>query len=102
MSPQQGLVRWQQPQLDWSPKDSGPRGHKTGRKSGKIFFQAGQIVPESGIYQVIHHEEHRPSHEAVMHRGDAFPSCDQCHEQVRFQVLHIAPYIFDDEDFVEE
>jgi hypothetical protein len=37
-----------------------------------------------------------------MHRGDPFPSCDQCHEQVRFQVLHTAPYIFDDEDFVEE
>ncbi|HWF06758.1 MAG TPA: hypothetical protein VHA06_23920 [Candidatus Angelobacter sp.] len=101
MSPQQGLVRWQQPQLEWSPQDSGPR-HKTGRKSGKLFFQAGQTVPESGIYQVIHHEEHRPSHEAVMHRGDPFPSCDQCHEQVRFQVLHIAPYIFDDEDFAEE
>jgi hypothetical protein len=102
MSPQQALVRWQQPQLEWSPQDSGPRRHKTGRKSGKIFFQAGQPVPESGIYQVVHHEEHRPSHEAVMHRGDPFPNCDQCQEKVRFQVVHTAPYIFDDEDFVEE
>ena len=37
-----------------------------------------------------------------MHRGDVFPSCDQCHEKVRFRVLYIAPYIFDDEDFEEE
>ena len=102
MSPQHELVSWQQPQAEWSPKGSGPRRHTTGRKSGKIFFLAGQTVPESGIYEVSHHQDHRPSHEAVMHRGDSFPACDQCHEKVRFRVLHTAPYIFDDEDFVEE
>jgi hypothetical protein len=102
MNPQQELVRWQQPQANWSSRDKGPRRRPTGRKSGKIIFLAGQTVPESGIYKVIHHQEHRLSHEAVMHRGDVLPACDQCQEKVRFQVLYTAPYIFDDEDFVEE
>jgi hypothetical protein len=101
MSLQQELLRWLQPQADFVSRGSGRR-HSPGRKSGKIVFLAGQTVPESGIYKVVHHQEHRPSHEAVMHRGDVLPACDQCHEKVRFQVLYTAPYIFDDEDFVEE
>jgi hypothetical protein len=101
MSPQQELVRRLQPQANFFSKGGGRR-HGAGRKSGKIIFIAGQSVPESGIYRVIHHQDHRPSHEAVMHRGDILPVCDQCQEKVRFQVLYTAPYIFDDEDFVEE
>jgi hypothetical protein len=37
-----------------------------------------------------------------MHRGDPFPPCDQCDMRVRFKLVRTAPYIFDDEDFVEE
>ena len=71
------------------------RGH------GKMFLP-GVPVPETGIYEVIHNRAHREPHEVVMHRGDPFPPCDQCDMLVRFKLIRTAPYIFDDEDFVEE
>jgi hypothetical protein len=81
---------------------SGPPGHRHGPgKHGRIFLP-GQPVPQTGIYEVIHDRNHRASHEAVMHREDLFPVCDQCDTRVRFKLVRTAPYIFDDEDFVEE
>jgi hypothetical protein len=80
---------------------SGDSGQRRGNgKHGKIFLP-GQTVPETGIYEVIHDRVHRPAHEAVMHREDLFPVCDQCDTRVRFKLVRTAPYIFDDEDFVE-
>jgi len=77
------------------PRRRGPARH------ARIFLP-GQPVPETGIYEVIHHRGHRTSHEVVMHREDLFPVCDQCDTRVRFKLIRTAPYIFDDEDFVEE
>jgi len=71
------------------------------KKHGKVFLP-GAPVPETGIYEVIHDCGHRESHEVVMHRADLFPPCDQCELRVRFKLVRTAPYIFDDEDFVEE
>ena len=70
-------------------------------KHGKMFLP-GEPVPETGIYEVIHDRDHRTSHEVVMHGQDLFPACDQCDARVRFKLIRTAPYIFDDEDFVEE
>jgi hypothetical protein len=82
--------------------DIGGPGHRRGpSKHGKIFLP-GQPGPETGIYEVIHDRAHRVAHEAVMHREDLFPVCDQCDTRVRFKLVRTAPYIFDDEDFVEE
>ncbi len=66
------------------------------------MFLPGAPAPDTGIYEVIHDRAHRDSHEVVMHRGDLFPPCDQCDQRVRFKLVRTAPYIFDDEDFVEE
>jgi hypothetical protein len=71
------------------------------RHEGRIFLP-GEPIRETGIYEVLHHNEHRPAHEAVMHAGDAFPLCDTCHGDVRFRLIRTAPYIFDDEDFEPE
>lgn len=71
------------------------------KKHGKVFLP-GAPVPETGIYEVIHDRGHRESHEVVMHRADPFPPCDQCDMRVRFRLVRTAPYIFDDEDFIEE
>jgi hypothetical protein len=77
-------------------------GHRRGPgKHGRIFLP-GQPVPETGIYEVMHDRAHRVAHEAVMHREDLFPVCDQCDTRVRFKLIRTAPYIFDDEDFVDE
>jgi hypothetical protein len=70
-------------------------------KHGKMFLP-GAPVPETGIYEVIHDRAHRQAHEVVMHRGDPFPPCDQCDLRVRFKLVRTAPYIFEDEDFIED
>ncbi len=82
------------------------RGDEPGRprvraKHGKIFLP-GEPVPETGIYEVIHDRAHRTAHEVVMHGKDLFPLCDQCDARVRFKLVRTAPYIFDDEDFIDE
>ena len=79
----------------------GPSKFHSRRGHGKVFLP-GVPVPETGIYEVIHDRGHREPHEVVMHRGDPFPPCDQCDMRVRFKLIRTAPYIFDDEDFVEE
>lgn len=81
---------------------SGDPGHRRGPGKHSRIFLPGQPVPETGIYEVIHDRGHRIAHEAVMHREDLFPVCDQCDTRVRFKLVRTAPYIFDDEDFVEE
>ncbi|MGH9568055.1 MAG: hypothetical protein ACRD4F_00350, partial [Candidatus Angelobacter sp.] len=83
-------------------KSGTPPDHFRVRGKHNKMFSPGQPVPETGIYEVIHDRAHRETHEVVMHRGDQFPACDQCDQRVRFKVLRTAPYIFDDEDFVEE
>jgi hypothetical protein len=80
----------------------GESGHRRGPARHTTVFLPGQPVPETGIYEVIHDRAHRASHEAVMHREDLFPVCDQCDTRVRFRLVRTAPYIFDDEDFVDE
>ncbi len=63
------------------------------------IFTAGSAVRESGIYEVLHDDNHRTSHEVVMIADDLFPTCDTCDNRVRYRVLRTAPYIFSDEDF---
>lgn len=65
------------------------------------LFAAGEIVKETGIYEVVHDHGHRTAHEVVMLKGDSFPPCETCAERVRFRLIRTAPYIFQDEDFGE-
>jgi hypothetical protein len=65
------------------------------------IFPAGSAVRESGIYEVLHDQDHRPSHEVVMIADNLFPACDLCDASVRYRVVRTAPYIFSDEDFEE-
>lgn len=83
--------------------DRRPRGRNPRKTSSdhSTHFLAGATIPESGIYEVIHDGAHRSAHESVMVKGDSFPLCDVCQDRVRFRVVRTAPYIFEDEDFVE-
>jgi hypothetical protein len=83
---------------DRGPRDSSPRQR---RSSHTAFSLPGATIPESGIYEVLHEGAHREPHESVLVKGDTFPFCDICDNRVRFRVVRTAPYIFDDEDFVE-
>lgn len=83
--------------------DRGQPGRPSRRKRNdhSTYFLAGSTIPESGIYEVIHDNAHREAHESVMVKGDSFPMCDVCQDRVRFRVIRTAPYIFEDEDFVD-
>lgn len=83
-------------------KGGGKQRPHSGRSiAGNTLYTAGDIVRETGIYQVIHDGGHRTAHEVVMLKGDSFPLCDTCEERVRFRLIRTAPYIFQDEDFEE-
>jgi hypothetical protein len=86
-----------------SGDDRGPRDHSPRQRRflHTSFFLPGMTIPESGIYEVVHEGAHRETHESVLVKGDAFPSCDVCDMRVRFRVVRTAPYIFEDEDFIE-
>jgi hypothetical protein len=76
------------------------------------LFKSSTLIPESGIYRVIH-SQHRLPHEVTLIGGQTFPPCGKCHEEVRFELIrelpelererrgHVSLYslpAFDDED----
>ena len=79
-------------------KNSGHSGSRSNRRS----YRSGEVVRQSGIYEVVHDRAHREVHEVVMISGQSFPDCETCRENVRFRLIRTAPYIFQDEDFEEE
>jgi len=69
-----------------------------GASKAEQSFKAGDEVPESGVYTVIH-EHHRPSHSATIFKGERFPVCAQCGPKVRFMLVRPAALISEDSDF---
>ena len=75
-----------------------PRSHRERIGDGSRF-KPGDLVRETGIYEILHDGDHRTVHEAVMLANDEFPNCETCRERVRFRLVRTAPYIFHDDDF---
>src|SRR5689334_15434359 len=75
---------------------------RSGRGTAAKSYRPGDSVRQSGIYEVIHDQEHRSAHEVVMISGDSFPNCETCDQSVRFRLVRTAPYIFQDQDFEED
>ena len=70
-----------------------PVDHQNGNPEKKLqdelkrqTFKTGQVVPQSGIYQVTH-SEHRLPHEVTLLRAATFPPCSKCCFDVRFKLL---------------
>jgi hypothetical protein len=61
--------------------------------SARPVFKTGATVPESGIYRVFH-SAHRLPHEVTLFRGNFFPRCSKCQDEVVFELLHAAPRTF--------
>jgi hypothetical protein len=59
----------------------------------------GELVSESGMYEVCHYDEPRTS--ALFTRSSVFPYCKNCGENVRFKLVMAAPHISEDPDFSE-
>jgi len=64
-------------------------------------WQPDAIVPQSGVYLMHHGEQHSPAVEIVLLSGKSFPRCEVCKDEVRFELVRNAPYIFHDDDFGE-
>ena len=56
-------------------------------------FQVGEKVPFSGVYKVVHAQEHSQAHHVTAVSGDAFPGCLQCCNEVQFELLMCALHI---------
>ena len=63
------------------------------------IYRPGDTVPASGIYSVLHRENHRGPHEVVMVGRDRFPKCEICDREVHYRLTRSAPYVFEDQDF---
>jgi hypothetical protein len=62
-------------------------------------FSPGDRVPDSGIYDVVHDQHHRPNHHVMCSDGRVFPACQTCGREVRFELAIKVPVINDDSDF---
>lgn len=63
------------------------------------LYQTGEIVPDSGIYEIVHHSEHREPHSAILIKGQLFRGCETCGQAVSYRLVRTAPYILHDDDF---
>lgn len=61
-------------------------------------FNAGDTVPESGVYEAIH-RGHRARHTLVALKGEEFPACRACGAKVRFGLIEAVPHATHDWDF---
>ena len=67
-------------------------------RRSKAEFRPDSTAPATGLYLVVHHEDHRPPHLVTVLRDDIFPRCRVCKRYVVF-VLHAAStYVTDDWD----
>jgi hypothetical protein len=71
-----------------------------GATKAEELFKPGDVVPESGVYTVVH-DEHRQRHWATIFKGERFPLCAHCAGSVRFMLSRSAALISEDADFKE-
>lgn len=60
--------------------------------SGRKVLCTGDLVPETGIYRVVH-VSHRLPHGVVCVKGDLFPRCAKCSDAVHFDLIQAAPQL---------
>ena len=53
-------------------------------------FLTGQVIPTNGVYYVFH-PAHRLIRSVRLLKGDTFPRCSQCADQVSFELQ--APFL---------
>ena len=63
------------------------------------MFKPGAKVKKSGIYGVVHDDNHADAHEVTCVSGKVFPLCGECGEDVRFRLVKHAVLIGRHEQF---
>lgn len=64
-----------------------------------VIFKPGDEVRRSGIYQVIHADQHAKAHEVTCVYSDRFPPCRDCKQEVRFVLMRAAQHVTSHEYF---
>jgi len=64
-----------------------------------IEYEPGDIVPESGIYDVVHDKGHKQPHQVTAIKDKRFPPCRGCQHGVRFRENQQAIHLHDHPDF---
>jgi hypothetical protein len=62
-------------------------------------FAAGDVISQSGLYEICHHDE--PRTRVILTINAIFPFCRTCGEKVRYKLVQGAPHISEDPDFNE-
>ena len=62
-------------------------------------FKPGKKVPQSGIYDVLHDNEHRQKHQVTCIYGEHFPPCNHCGKGVTFRLARMAIHVINHENF---
>lgn len=57
------------------------------------MYKPGMIVPESGLYQVIHDRYHSAVHEVTAIRGEVFPPCRHCGSGMGYKLVRAAKHL---------
>ena len=64
-------------------------------------YKPGEIVPQSGIYTIVHDPVHADMpHEVTAIKGRRFPTCRHC-KGVKFQIGHPAKHVSEIDHFDE-
>ena len=54
-------------------------------------FKTGTVIPDSGIYRVLH-SAHRLPHEVTLLKGERFPKSQKCADVVTFELVRALSY----------
>ena len=71
------------------------RGLRLVPKRSKRKFRVAETIPITGIYEVVH-LAHRASHQATLLKGEKFPPCNKCGDEVSFELVREVFVINDD------
>ena len=69
------------------------KGGLRGLEKRATTHKVGSKVPESGVYEVIHRNNHAQRHEVTCIEGKRFPPCRSCGEDVEFRLVRAAIHI---------
>lgn len=72
------------------------------RRAAQPRGKPGDVVPESGIYEVLHSRCTSDVREATFVAGQQLPPCRVCGSRVRFELKQAIPHISEDRDFRKE
>ena len=62
-------------------------------------FEAGHRAEASVLYKVVHAKNHVQGHYVIVVKGDTFPDCMECTNQVRFEIAIDAVHVYAHKQF---